>query len=182
MPRQSVGYLVFPISLLVYLATLGKLHYLQIRQAPPRSSPVAFARHAANHSLTGSAWPALEAFVDRNGNITSDAQRLLDFAIIGFGKCGTTTVLDWLKQSEHTQCAEAEVWDMVLGHPAAMVRKMYELRPGFHYKRGYKSPREIVDSRVLRYYARTFQRQSCWWGSGIPSGGLRASTIFGCRT
>jgi hypothetical protein len=161
MPRRPFNYLVFPIPLLVYLAALGKLHYLQIREALPLTSSVLDSSkpstsHASITSLTGSTWPALEAFVDRDGNITSQAQRLLDFAIIGFGKCGTTAVLDWLNRNNKTQCVEAEVWDMVLGHPEAMVRKLYELRPGFDYKRGYKSPREIVDSRVLRYYRTYF--------------------------
>lgn len=173
MPRRIVRYLVFPIPFLIYLRTLGKLHYLQTRQGPPPTSPVSdsslsTAIHAANQSLTGSAWPALEEFVDRYGNITSQAQKLLDFAIIGFGKCGTTAVLDWLNRNDETQCVEAEVWDMVLGHPEAMVRKMYELRPGFHYKRGYKSPREIVDSRVLRYYRTYFPQTKLLVGIRHP--------------
>lgn len=35
------------------------------------------------HSL-----PPLESIIDQHGNITGDPQILLDFAIIGFGKCG----------------------------------------------------------------------------------------------
>ena len=35
-----------------------------------------------------SAWPPLDAIVDKEGNITGNPQFLLDFAVIGFEKCG----------------------------------------------------------------------------------------------
>jgi hypothetical protein len=98
----------------------------------------------------------LETFIDRDGNISSRAQVLLDWSVIGFGKCGTTAFLDWLDRHPQTRCIQSEVWDMVLGHPEALVRKLHGLPPGRQFKRGYKSPREIVDRRVLRYYRTYF--------------------------
>ena len=123
----------------------------------------------SSYAANGNAqWPAFDHYVDSYGNITGDVQFLLDFAIIGFGKCGTTAMLDWLKGHPQTQCIESEVWDMVLGHPEAVVSKLYNLPPGRQYKRGYKSPREIVDSRVLRYHRTYFPATKLFVGIRSP--------------
>jgi hypothetical protein len=42
----------------------------------------------AKHSL-----PPLDSVIDENMTIIGDPQPFLDFAIIGFGKCGTSTLM-----------------------------------------------------------------------------------------
>jgi hypothetical protein len=165
MPRhQTTLLVVFPVPLLVYFAAIGKLHYLLSIDSVIISNINSGNVHASvdrgtqppSTDAVPSSWPPLDEFVDQDGNVTSRARRLLDWSVIGFGKCGTTAFLDWLDLHPQTRCIKSEVWDLVLGHPEGLIQKLHGLPAGERYSRGYKSPREIVDSRVLRYYRTYF--------------------------
>ena len=88
--------------------------------------------------------PALSELVgDNETKITGDVQFLLDFAIIGHAKTGTTTLMKRLAAHEEVQMYESEIRSLQNNEPAELVSLMYALPPGNQYKRGYKSPRDI---------------------------------------
>jgi hypothetical protein len=88
---------------------------------------------------------------------------LLDFAIVGYPKTGTSFLLDWLaRASDQVLARTSEVHDLADGRVADFVAGLYRLRPGAGnnnsssgggaasspfpgsgYKRGYKAPRDL---------------------------------------
>ena len=73
-----------------------------------------------------------------NNTIVGDVQFLLDFSIIGFGKCGTSTMMHWLAGHEEIQSFRTEIWDLMGHRPDNLVRQLYQELPVGNYKRGYK--------------------------------------------
>jgi len=60
-------------------------------------------------------------------------QFLLDFAIIGFPKCATTTLMNWLHQHSSIQVVQEEVWGFLYGKPQRVIRRMYNALPHDYY-------------------------------------------------
>jgi Sulfotransferase domain len=97
-------------------------------------------------------WPPLDSLIgDTYLNISGNVQFLLDFAILGFPKCGTSTMMRWLNQHPSASVIDTEVYDLMQNRPAQLVNRLYQLPKGDSYKRGYKSPNDIYQSHVLRY-------------------------------
>jgi hypothetical protein len=81
----------------------------------------------------------LDQLVDpHNNTIIGDVQFLLDFSIIGFGKCGTSTMMHWLAGHKDIRSFRREVWDLVGFRPDKLIRRLYQDLPAGNYKRGYK--------------------------------------------
>ena len=95
---------------------------------------------------------------DSMTEILGDVQFLLDFAIVGYPKAATTTTLMWLANQTEIQMYDHEVYHLKDGEPAEMVRQMYALPEGDHYKRGYKAPRDIHNPRALNAFAKYFPK------------------------
>jgi hypothetical protein len=81
-------------------------------------------------------------------NVTGDPQFLLDFASLGFAKCGTSTMMTWLGQHPQAQCFPHEVCNLLHNQPATLIRRLYNELPEGNYKRGYKCPNEIGQTHV----------------------------------
>lgn len=82
--------------------------------------------------------PPYETVVDEYLNITGDVSSVLDFSIIGFGKCGTSTLMHWLGAHPETQTIPVELYFLIQQEPGKLVKTLYtRLAPG-GYKRGYK--------------------------------------------
>ena len=95
---------------------------------------------------TASSRPPLESLIqDRYKNVTGDPQFLLDFAIVGYPKCGTGTMKDWLRNHPEAQMHTHEMQSLSLGRPAHAIEKLYKRLPEGDYKRGYKSPFDITN-------------------------------------
>lgn len=63
----------------------------------------------------------------------------------------------WLANHQDVQMPRHEVHAMIAGRPAELVRTLYdELAPGYHYKRGYKAPRDITNTNALTAFATYF--------------------------
>jgi hypothetical protein len=95
--------------------------------------------------------PLLESLV-REGSkteIVGDVQFLMDFAVVGYPKTATTTMLSWLSRQEEILMYNHEIYYLTDGEPADMVRAMYALPAGTQYKRGYKAPRDIYVPRAI---------------------------------
>ena len=91
-------------------------------------------------------WSDIETVLDKeSGEIIGDPQFLLDFAIVGFEKCGTSTLMKWLGGHPEIHCFQKEVYDLFQGHADALVTRIYKEYinlPG-KFKIGYKNPIDI---------------------------------------
>lgn len=136
--------------------------------------------YSQNNDNNGSHRPALDTLVQRNGSssttrkdnsnddddnvsvITGDVQFLLDFVIAGFGKAGTTTMMEWLARHPGVAIFSREVYHLVQQRPDRLVRALYQDLPAdndySHYLRGYKNPFEVTQRHVLDYYRTLFPR------------------------
>jgi len=103
--------------------------------------------------------------------IVGDVQFLLQFAVVGFGKCGTSTMMRWFESHRaEIRIPRQEVWTLARrDDPALFVRQLYayfvtaEEKSGgataattpMSIKRGYKCPAEIRHPHSIEYL-RTF--------------------------
>jgi len=92
-------------------------------------------------------WPTLSSLVrEDDGEIVADVQFLLDFAIVGHSKTGTSSQMNWLAKHAEVQMYHHEVHSLRNGKPKELVELMYALPSGRQFKRGYKSPNDIVNA------------------------------------
>mmetsp|Transcript_16958 Transcript_16958/g.23992 ORF Transcript_16958/g.23992 Transcript_16958/m.23992 type:complete len:237 (+) Transcript_16958:357-1067(+) len=91
--------------------------------------------------------------------ITSDISSLLDFAIIGFAKAATSTLLQDL--SPYTSTPREEVCNMVVGDIPILVNDLYTLSnevDGKRLPRGIKCPQDISSDASIQNFATYFPR------------------------
>jgi hypothetical protein len=91
----------------------------------------------------GDGRPAYHEIVDEAGNVTRNVADLLQFAVVGFGKCGTTTLMDWISEHPRCKCFPEEILDLMRSDPAALLAKLYTL-PSGDFQRGYKVSRSFA--------------------------------------
>ena len=91
---------------------------------------------------------------DPNNINNTVGQYLLDFGIIGFPKCGTTTMMRWLNMNTSTGTAgdlrviNHEIMALQKSHPAKIIHHVLKAIPEGSIRRGYKSPNDIEDGRA----------------------------------
>jgi hypothetical protein len=93
--------------------------------------------------------PLYKLIGDFDKNILGDVEFLLDFAIIGHPKTGTTFTMNWLASHPEIQMYKHELHSLQQGKPAELVSQLYTLPAGQKYKRGYKAPRDIGNIKAL---------------------------------
>jgi hypothetical protein len=96
--------------------------------------------------------PPREMFVDNN-QVKPEAQFLIDFAIVGFAKAGTTTLGSWLHQHPQIKTNPHENFNFRNG-PIAMTNSMYRNLPDSFdpwLKKGYRCPLDIVQPVMMRH-------------------------------
>ena len=100
------------------------------------------------------------SFTPTNGtSIIGDPQWLLDFAIIGFPKCGTTALQEWLSQHSEIAMLPSEVFSLTNHAPERLIYRLYTQLPANRsIKRGYKNPLEIRAPHSLDYLAKYFPK------------------------
>lgn len=107
--------------------------------------------HSADTSLTATDWPQLENLIDKtNSKIITDVQFMLDFAIIAHPKTATSNLQNWLRSHPEIQMHQLENHALAKGRPAELVSDLYDLKPGWNYKRGYKAPRDLIIGESLQ--------------------------------
>ena len=65
----------------------------------------------------------------KTGQVIGDPQSILDFAIIGHGKCGTTTLQHWLMNHPEVMVPEKEILELSMAekNPAAtLIFRLYK--------------------------------------------------------
>jgi len=94
--------------------------------------------------------PPLSSLIQDDGKVIGSVEFLLDFAIVGHPKTGTTGLKDWLRLHNDSgiHMPPKEVHALTQKDPANMVQILYNLPPdGRLY--GYKAPEDIVYSHVM---------------------------------
>lgn len=96
-------------------------------------------------------YPPLSALLSKDNNVTANVEHLLDFAIVGFAKTGTTELAKrYFMKHPEVAMPPREVQLLSKHEPAAeMVKLLHDLKPGEDYKRGYKSPQDISEAYAL---------------------------------
>lgn len=100
---------------------------------------------------------AQDLFLPRSNKIitaSNRTDRLLQFAIVGFGKCGTTSVLKWLQTHPEIAVLPVENFDLMRHQPEQLIQKLEALPP--NKLKGYKSPVDLTLPHVLQYFAEYF--------------------------
>jgi hypothetical protein len=104
--------------------------------------------------------PPLDSLI-HGTRVIGNVDFLLDFAIIGHAKTGTTLLQSWLRSSKHVRMHDDEVHALTQLEPARMVRLLYELpacSAGDSCLHGYKAPRDVCDPNVLDLIATYWPR------------------------
>jgi hypothetical protein len=97
------------------------------------------------------ALPPLNSIIDEDGNIIGSPQVLLQFAVIGFGKCGTSSLMLWLEQHPQLQMLTSEVWALTAKDPARLIQRLHK-KLTLDLPRGYKCPGDVLAQFVMDYY------------------------------
>ena len=184
---------IFGILILAYIITNFYLSNVVIfnnantPSPPPGSNNILQSMTASTLSSTTAIgyydyqyWPPLNSIIDFHDkqnpyNVIGNPQFLLDFVIAGHGKCGTTSIAEWLGSHPHVVIPEDEMLDLTLSptHPTGQL--IYRLYTELKMKkklqndednstttvpnsntlnkkmiRGYKSPGEIRSPRSIR--------------------------------
>mgnify|MGYP000036762358 CR=1 FL=1 len=58
--------------------------------------------------------------------IVGDVQFLLDYAIVGFSKCGTTTLLKWIKRDPNVRTFKREIHEIINDNPGRLAERLYQ--------------------------------------------------------
>jgi hypothetical protein len=95
------------------------------------------------------------------GEIFGDPQPLLGFAIIGHGKCGTTSLQHWLSEHPEISCPKDEILELSLGTPKEFItRLVVEASSSNTNNRilGIKNPGEIRIPDSIRFLKTYFPK------------------------
>lgn len=90
--------------------------------------------NATSEIFTDALYPPLTSIVE-DSNVTGDASWLLNFAIIGFPKCGTSTMMSYLAGNE-TQVPQWEICDLGYNKPGRYIQKLHEEFTSKHQQGG----------------------------------------------
>lgn len=94
-------------------------------------------------------WPELDEIVDSDNRLIGDPQFLLDFAIIGIEKCGTSTLMKWLGEHPEVFCFQHEEPSLFMNQPGVLAKRLYGHKTGEDFKRGYKNPIDLFQPSSL---------------------------------
>ncbi|CAB9521334.1 expressed unknown protein [Seminavis robusta] len=101
--------------------------------------------------------PPLESII-QGWNITGDASWLLNVAIIGFPKTGTSTLMRYLHKSPRVHVFDEERCEMGYNQHARLMESLYKDIPPGHTLRGIKCPRDLESNLALHNYQTYFPK------------------------
>lgn len=109
------------------------------------------------------ALPPYYSLFDRNDELIGDPQVLLYFSVIGFGKCGTTSLISWLGNHPELQTLESELWSLPMQKPSQLLTRLYQ-RLQKKLRRGYKCPGDVLSKYARSFYRRHLPRTKLFVG------------------
>ncbi|GKY98030.1 hypothetical protein MPSEU_000761100 [Mayamaea pseudoterrestris] len=98
------------------------------------------------------ALPPLSTILNDDGSVVGNPQILLQFAIVGFGKCGTSSLMHWLEMHPELQMLNQEVWALTGRDPGRLIRRLHRKLRNPLQQRGYKCPGDLLAHFVMDYY------------------------------
>ena len=102
--------------------------------------------------------PPLKEVVD-GWNITGDPQWLMNFAIIAFPKCGTSTLMHYFDQNDEVQIHTDERCELGSNQHAKLIQALYKDFPAGDYVRGIKCPRDLEGTSLgMNNYVKFFPK------------------------
>lgn len=143
----------------VYLASEARRIVNRLRNAKSNMQSTEITSTLSSRTV-----PPLRSLIrDKYEAVVGDPQFLLDFAIIGLPKCGTSTMSKWIGLHPETLMSNNEMFQLSEGRPAGAVKHLYLLLKrsnGTHYKQGYKSPYDISNKGnalgfIRQYFPKT---------------------------
>lgn len=101
--------------------------------------------------------PALEDLVV-GWNVTGNLQWLINFAIIGFPKCGTSTLMHYFRSNPEVHMDKDERCELGANQHVTLVRSMYSDFPAGDYVRGIKCPQNLESNLAMENFQRFFPK------------------------
>jgi hypothetical protein len=104
------------------------------------------------------ALPPLHTVLNANRTLlVGDPQPYLDFAIVGFGKCGTTSAMHLLRSHAQLQSLQSELWALFNGDVPKLVNRIHD-KLDLALPRGYKCPGDIFSPNSLNLFRDVFPK------------------------
>lgn len=127
--------------------------------------------------------PPLESIV-QGWNITGDASWLLDFSIVGFPKCGTSTLMFHLQSHPEIQIFSDERCDLAYNQQARLIKDLYyDFPPDQNLKRAIKCPMDLENTKLgMRNYNNFFPKTDFIVGIRHPILWYVTSHCGSCKT
>lgn len=102
--------------------------------------------------------PPLDSII-QGWNVTGDPSWLLNFAVVGFPKCGTSTLMHHLRGHPQVQIFSQERCDLSGNQQVPLIRDLYNELPAGNYVRGFKCPASLESTNMaLINYQRFFPK------------------------
>lgn len=94
--------------------------------------------------------------------LVGNVQFLLDYAIVGFSKCGTTTLLKWIQRDPNVLTFKREIHELVNDNPGRLVERLYQnildhpnstsrTNQSKTFLQGFKNPEIVQVPRALQH-------------------------------
>jgi len=160
---RIIAVLPFVVSSLIVTSLLRTPRSLEFYKIAVYTEDESITSSLHNLTVPNVTRPPLSDLIDdartyfvknRNQNITGDPQFLLDWAIVGYPKCGTTTISALLGAHPECQCTKNEMQFLSNSKPADAIWSLYTKLPEGDYKRGYKSPFDVTNKGGAMDYMR----------------------------
>ena len=106
--------------------------------------------------------PPIDVFMDSNNTPTKHIQHLLDYAIVGFAKCGTTSLGEWFHSHPELGGSEVENYDFQSDF-RILTQALYKTIPENRsldrpFLNGHRCPHDIQNPRALAFLAKHFPK------------------------
>ena len=132
---------------------------------PPPPLPISPPPPPASQPATVTAFPRepfprppLDSII-QGWNITGDPSWLLNFAVLGFPKCGTSTIMHHLSNHSQIQMFVDERCELASNQEVPLIRDLYNKLPAGDYVRGIKCPMDLENTKLsMRNYQRVFPK------------------------
>jgi hypothetical protein len=140
--------------------------YLATGESKPNIAPILSSFLSAEHDSTERislqlvpvTRPPLDSIV-QEWDVTGDASWLLNFAVVGFPKCGTSTLMLHLQDHPEVQIFSKERCDLSGNQQVTLIRDLYNKFPSGNYVKGIKCPQDLESSGMaLPAYQRFFPK------------------------
>lgn len=122
---------------------------LQLRAHPPLLSSLIIRGRAAHDNVP-----------EKIGRVIGEVDWMMDFAIIGFAKCGTSFVKSWLNTSNQVHLDPREVAGLSTNKPVSVVNVLYKALQKFDppktNRMGIKFPGDVDSETALDLYRTLF--------------------------